>query len=393
LWLVYAACRYIKVTGDSKILDEKAPYLVSEKSEHQGENYYSPKSTEEKYSLLKHCQEAIGRTAYLLGERGLPLILAGDWNDGMDMVGHEKKGESVWMGMFFIKILDDFLDIAEDYLSNDEITRYKELTQKVRESIEKYCWDGEWYLRAFWDNGKKLGSKRNEECKIDSITQSWAVISGLNRERQKKALSSAEEILIDRKNKIAKLFTPPFVNTTDDPGYILLYPSGVRENGGSYNHATSWLAKAAAMIGNGDLAMEIVDMINPFKRTITDSQVEKYRGEPYVVAADISGEEPYTGMAGWTWYTGTASVLYGVILEDIIGIKKRGGTIFLNPSVPKSWSSFKTRLKLQNKNITINFKKSNSKDGKILIVNGTKLKETGFGFDKISGKDLIEFYY
>lgn len=384
LWLVYATVKYAKITGDVSILDEKVPFLLSSKTEHHSGAYYSPESSKELYSLYDHCVAALNRTIYLFGQHDLPLILSGDWNDSMDQVGRDKRGESVWLAMFLAYLSTEFAPLAGKKEGQDREKYYQELSTKLKKKLDDECWDGEWYLRAYWDSGEKLGSKENDECRIDSLPQSWAAISGLDDEKARTSINSANRLLIDKNHKTVKLFDPPFENTKYDPGYILLYPPGVRENGGAYTHAAAWLAKANAIIGQGTEAMQIVDYLNPFKRTTTDAEVEKYKGEPYVVAADIYTSHPHAGMAGWTWYTGSASVLYTAVLENILGVKLRGDRLYLNPSVPKNWREYSVKFRYKKSSYLIKFSNKNLKtfktcklDQELLRDDFIKLKDDG----------------
>ncbi len=372
LWLVYATIRYIEITGDEGILKEKVPFLLTGRIEHHGQDYFSPQNSEKNYTLYDHCEAAINRTVYLLGKNGLPLILAGDWNDSLDSVGRDKRGESVWLAIFLAKIASDFSSLAAAQSGSRKKDYYLNLAKTLRDRVDKKCWDGQWYLRAFWDSGEKLGSRENNECRIDSIPQSWATIAGFNKKKAEKALNSANEELIDRKNRVVKLFDPPFEKIKYDPGYVLLYPPGVRENGGAYAHAAAWLAQANAIAGRGEMAMEIVDGLNPLKRVTSDSDVKKYQAEPYVLSADIYTASSYAGTAGWTWYTGSASVLYGIILEDILGLKLRGEKLYIKPSVPESWSGYSVRLKYKSSSYEIYFRKKESAKSPVSIKVGDK---------------------
>ncbi|MBW6431782.1 hypothetical protein K0A96_01185, partial [Patescibacteria group bacterium] len=383
LWLVYATVKYLKITGDYSILDEKVPYLLSSKIEHHSAAYYSPESSKDLYSLYEHCVAALNRTIYLFGQHNLPLILSGDWNDSMDQIGRDKRGESVWLAMFLVYLSSEFAPLAAKKEGKDKKGYYQDLASKLKKRLETECWDGEWYLRAYWDSGEKLGSRENDECQIDSLPQSWAAISGLDELKTRTAVNSANKILIDKTHKTVKLFDPPFEKTKYDPGYILLYPPGVRENGGAYTHAAAWLAKANAIIGQGTEAMQIVDYLNPLKRTITDAEVEKYKGEPYVVAADIYTSSPHAGMAGWTWYTGSASVLYTAILENVLGCKLRGDKLFINPSVPKKWREYSVKIKYKKTFYLIKFSNKDLKnktcelDQELLKDDFIRLKDDG----------------
>jgi cellobiose phosphorylase len=354
LWLVYATLRYVELTGDETIFNEEIPYLLAGSTESHGFEYFVPESSSETYTLYHHCKTALERTAYLLGSHGLPLMLSGDWNDGLDLVGKDKRGESVWLAMFTAKLARDFLPIAK---KEDGVTTYSfllGLSENLTKRVEASAWDGGWYLRAFWDSGEPLGSRKNKECSIDSLPQSWATIAGLNPRRAEKALAAANSWLIDKNSEAVKLLDPPFDKIKYDPGYIIKYPPGVRENGGAYSHAAGWLAQANALGGKPEVALEILGYLNPFKRTATSEKIRKYQGEPYAMAADVCTAKDKAGQAGWTWYTGSASVVYGVVLESVLGIKVRGDKLFMDPSVPKSWPGFTVTIKHHKSTYVIN---------------------------------------
>ena len=393
LWLVHSTLEYVRITGDREILLEKRPFLETGKEEHHSRAYFSPNTSQKEYTLLEHCESAFHRTIYLLGDNGLPLILSGDWNDSLDLVGRDKRGESVWLAMFVSKLLSDFSNILIILKENKKADYYNEISKKLKEKIEEKCWDGDWYLRAFWDSGESLGGKKSEEMKIDSLPQSWAVISGLNEFRTEKSINSANKSLIDGKNKVVPLFEPPFEKTKYDPGYILLYPPGVRENGGAYSHAAIWLAQANALIGKEDIAMKILDFLNPLKRAVSDLDVEVYQGEPYVLAADIYTKKPYVGLAGWTWYTGSASLYYRVLIEDILGLKKEGEYLRLEPSVPQSWKGYSINYKYKKAVYTVEFKKSGKKGTKRILINGKETKSGQIKLQDTEKKYRVEVQY
>lgn len=393
LWLVYASLEYIKITGDKRILQEEISFLKTGKTEHRGEVYYSPESTEETFPLSTHLERALERTIYLVGKNGLPLILDGDWNDSLSGVGRDKRGESVWMAMFLSVLLNDYSELIKPEKEKAKADYYQKKAEELKEKIERFCWDGRWYLRAFWDSGEPLGGKQNKEMKIDSLPQSWAVISGLNKGRAKEAVGSANKILFDKKNKVVRLFTPPFVKTEYDPGYILLYPPGVRENGGAYSHASLWLSKANALIGNSQLALDILNTVNPLKRVNSDLDVQIYQGEPYVVPADIYTHGSYVGLSGWTWYTGSASMFYRVFLEDILGFKKEGTKLSFSPSVPSNWSGYTISYKYKKSIYKIIFKKISKNESQRVLLDGVRQKDNKILLSGTKKSFLIEVYY
>jgi len=346
LWLPYVTDHYIRVTGDRDILNEEISYITArslEDDEH--EVYLTPQVTEKTGSLYEHCCKAID-ISLQFGQHGLPLIGAGDWNDGMNRVGEEGRGESVWLGFFIYITLDRFIPICKKMDDTDRAERYKKTASELKKRLNDAGWDGEWYLRAYYDDGTPLGSVQNEECKIDAISQAWAVISGVaTDERAQKALQSAENHLVSEPEGIIRLLTPPFDKTEKNPGYIKGYIPGVRENGGQYTHAALWLIKAMAELGRGEKAVNYLNMVNPINHASTFDKCLQYKVEPYVVAADVYGEPPLTGMGGWTWYTGSGGWMYRVMLESVLGFRIEGKQIILKPAISKSWKSYTIRYK------------------------------------------------
>ena len=361
LWLPFGVAKYIRVTGDTSILHENIPFIESETlKENEDERYEVPKVSQDIGSVYEHCIRAIDK-ALRFGERGLPLMGGGDWNDGMNKVGYKGKGESIWLGWFLATVLKNFIPICEIMKDENRIRKYEDIISSLKKSIEENAWDGEWYRRAYFDNGTPLGSKENSECTIDSIAQSWAVISGLgDEERVRIALNSVEKYLIDEDSGTISLLTPPFDSVELNPGYIKSYVPGVRENGGQYTHAAIWVIKAFAMMGDGDKAYSLFKMINPINHSRTSIEVSNYKVEPYVVAADVYTNPQHQGRGGWTWYTGSSGWMYMVGLEDIIGFSIEGNRLYIDPCIPKNWESFKIRYKYKN---TMYYIKVNNKNG------------------------------
>jgi len=341
LWLPYVTAEYIKTTGDFELLNEEAPFLEEEPlRKHEDERYCQPRITKETASIYEHCIRSI-EYGLKFGERGLPLMGGGDWNDGMNTVGNGGKGESVWLGWFLCATLQKFIPICRIMGEQERAERYLGIIDAVAEAIEKNAWDGNWYKRAFFDNGTPLGSANNKECKIDSLAQSWAVISGKgDPARVKKALNSMEDYLVVRDAGLIKLLTPPFDKGELEPGYIKSYVPGVRENGGQYTHAAAWAIIAFAMTGDGDKACELFDMINPINHTRTDRECFIYKTEPYAMAADVYSVPPHVGRGGWTWYTGTASWFYKAGLENILGFTKTADRLVIDPCISKKWAEY-----------------------------------------------------
>ncbi len=346
VWLPYVTAHYVTSTGDATVLDEFVPFLsMRSLAPDEHEVYDLPMVTDEHASVYEHCLRAL-RRACTCGEHGLPLIGGGDWNDGMNRVGVEGRGESVWLAWFLISTLRAFARIAEQRGDDNASTEMRDHADAYKLAVEEHGWDGEWYRRAYFDDGTPLGSHLNDECTIDSIAQSWSVISGAGApERQSAAMHSLETHLVRKHDRLLVLLTPPFDKSAHDPGYIKGYLPGVRENGAQYTHAALWAVLATAMRGDGERAFEQFQMINPLSHAVTKSDVETYKVEPYVVAADVYTAEGQVGRGGWTWYTGSASWMYRVGLEGILGFEKRGDQLFIAPRAPKSWPEYNIRYR------------------------------------------------
>jgi cellobiose phosphorylase len=341
LWLPYAVARYVEVTGDTAVLDVPVRYLrgpALKESEH--ESYFQPEETAEADPLYIHCLKALDR-GWALGAHGLPLMGCGDWNDGMNLVGAGGKGESVWVAWFQILVRTQFAAVAEGRGEHDRSAQMRSQADQLRAAVEQHAWDGEWYLRAWFDDGTPLGSHVNDECRIDSLPQSWSVLSAAgDPARSVTAVNAALAHLVDRKNKLVKLFEPPFDQGPLQPGYIKGYLPGIRENGGQYTHAAIWLVQAIAGLGRGGEAHALWQMLSPINHTDTAPNVARYRVEPYVVAADVYGVPPHVGRGGWTWYTGSASWLYRAAVETLLGLTRRGNELTFDPRIPSHWSDF-----------------------------------------------------
>ncbi len=361
LWLPYTVCEYLEKTGDRSVLQVRIPYLGGAPlSSGEQERYFGPPVSDEVGDIYDHCCRAIDR-AMRLGEHGLPLIGCGDWNDGFNTVGAEGRGESVWLALFLAHVLDRFVPVCKERGDTERAERLANNAELLRGAVDEHCYDGAWYLRAFYDDGTKMGSAHNDECRIDSLPQSFAVFANMpDRHRVHTALQSAYSKLVDRENGIVRLFTPSFNKGMQNPGYVKAYPPGIRENGGQYTHAAIWLAQAMLKAGMTEKGYELLCLINPAAKYKEERTARDYKLEPYYLAADVYTNPAVYGKGGWSIYTGAAAWYYRAVVEDLLGVCLRGQTLELAPRIPAAWDGFGMRLSFFGTSVRVRISRTNS---------------------------------
>ncbi|HLU07733.1 MAG TPA: glycosyl hydrolase family 65 protein, partial [Woeseiaceae bacterium] len=392
LWLPYVVSQYVEVTRDFALLERQAPFLAGlPLAEAEHERYAEFRHGDDSGDIYEHCCRAID-ARMTFGRHGLPPIGTGDWNDGLSKVGIKGDGESVWMAWFLIDVCRRFEPLCRLRRDGARAAAYRALRMELEKNVED-AWSGEWYVRGYYDDGSVLGGPEREECRIDLNAQTWAVIAGGDAKRQVQAMRSVQSQLVDDEHRLIKLLTPPFHSDDQDPGYIKAYPRGIRENGGQYTHAAAWALLAAAKAGDRDLALRWMHWLNPLHRSATRAGVEHYRIEPYVVAGDVYGHPPYTGRGGWSWYTGSAAWLYRVAIESVLGIRRRGNKLFINPCLPSSWERFSITIRFEAATYHIHLHMPARIDGKnnLLVQDGLPLPGTALRLES-RGEHYIDVY-
>jgi cyclic beta-1,2-glucan synthetase len=371
LWLPYAISTYVSKTGDTGLLAERAPYVVSHELEPSKlERYETPRRSEETETLLRHAILAIDLVLDRgTGEHGLCFIGTGDWNDGMNMIGHNGTGESVWLTWFSSMVLSRFSSLLSELGDRSLSEKYAESAEKLRCAADR-AWDGNWYLRGYYDDGTPLGSHLSDDCKIDSIAQSFAAFGGGEKEKVKSGLDCAVKYLLDRENRLIRLFWPPFSAGSETPGYIKGYSPGFRENGGQYTHGAIWLAMSLFYENRLAEAFEMLRIMLP-----TDRNRTIYKTEPYVIAADVYSNEQHNGRGGWTWYTGAAGWYYRAVTELLLGLETRGGRLYIEPRLPQNMEGYDARYETREKTLRIEVKNGSPPE---ITVNGKPYDPEGY---------------
>jgi cellobiose phosphorylase len=377
VWLPMVVACYVEITGDAAILDEEIPFLEGMPlKDGELERVFIPDRSALTAPVWEHCRRALDH-AWRLGSHGLPLFGSGDWCDGMNRVGSEGRGESVWLGWFLCAVLHSFSGVMEKHDGGPPLAAtWRERAAAMASAVERSCWDGEWYLRGFFDNGAPLGAHANQEARIDSLAQSWAVLAGVGEPgRARRAMESAESHLVKETDRLVLLLAPPFDRSEPHPGYIMGYPPGVRENGGQYTHGSLWLASAWAHLGEGGAAVRLLMLMNPIEYARDPNMVDRYRGEPYVVAADVTSAEGRAGQCGWTWYTGSAGWMYRVWIEDVLGFRLRGDRFTVVPAIPQAWEGFEITYRHRSSVYEIAVRRRDSNEALAIELDGNLAEE------------------
>jgi cyclic beta-1,2-glucan synthetase len=364
LWLPYAAAHYVEVTGDASLLDAMAGFIEGPAIPEGAEDaYYAPQRSGQMASVFEHGARAIDRSLKT-GAHGLPLMGTGDWNDGMNRVGNEGRGESVWLAWFLCSVVGQFAPLAQARGEHERAARWSAARTGWIAALHGAGWDGAWFRRAFFDNGAPLGSSTNDECRIDLIAQAWSVLSGASDDAHTgPAMASVKKLLHDEPAGLLRLLTPPFANSTNNPGYIQAYPPGVRENGGQYSHGAVWALMAQALQGDHEAAWQSFEGLSPAHRARHPERGPVYELEPYVMAGDVYGAAPYVGRGGWSWYTGSAAWLHRAAVETLLGLSVKGRQLALTPHVPAHWPGFEIALRLGGRQLTLQWGEVHGVDG------------------------------